>query len=78
MTTSSTRLRNSGRNVARSASRTFVSISSSFPVPAYSWIQSEPTLLVMMITVLRKLTTRPCPSVSRPSSSTWSSTLNTS
>jgi hypothetical protein len=37
-----------------------------------------PRLLVRMISVLVKSTTRPCPSVSRPSSSTCSSTLNTS
>src|SRR5438128_1904961 len=35
-------------------------------------------LLVMMMTVFLKSTVRPCPSVSRPSSSTCSSTLNTS
>src|SRR6185437_9470900 len=35
-------------------------------------------LEVMMITVLRKFTVRPCPSVSRPSSSTCSSVFNTS
>ena len=33
---------------------------------------------VMMMIVLRKSTVRPWPSVSLPSSSTWSSTLNTS
>jgi hypothetical protein len=39
---------------------------------------SLPMLEVMTITVLRKSTVRPCPSVSRPSSSTCSSRLNTS
>ncbi len=33
---------------------------------------------VMISTVLVKSTVRPCPSVSRPSSSTWSRMLNTS
>ena len=37
-----------------------------------------PTLLVMMMTVFLKSTVRPWPSVRRPSSSTWSRTLNTS
>ena len=41
-------------------------------------ISSEPTLLVMISTVLRKSTVRPCESVSRPSSSTCSSVLKTS
>ena len=35
-------------------------------------------LLVMMMTVFRKSTSRPWLSVSRPSSRIWSSTLNTS
>src|SRR6185369_12617792 len=39
---------------------------------------SVPRLEVRMITVLRKSTVRPCPSVSRPSSRTWSNTLKTS
>ncbi len=37
-----------------------------------------PRFEVMMMTVLRKSTVRPWPSVSRPSSSTWSRTLKTS
>jgi hypothetical protein len=37
-----------------------------------------PTFEVMMMTVLRKSTVRPWPSVSRPSSSNWSKVLNTS
>jgi hypothetical protein len=37
-----------------------------------------PMLLVMITTVFLKSTVRPCESVSRPSSSTWSRTLNTS
>ena len=39
---------------------------------------SEPMFEVMMITVLRKSTVRPCASVSLPSSRTCSSVLNTS
>ena len=46
--------------------------------PANDWICPLPTLLVMITTVFRKSTVRPCESVSRPSSRTWSSTLNTS
>ena len=38
----------------------------------------EPTLLVMITRVFLKSTVRPWPSVRRPSSSTWSRTLNTS
>jgi hypothetical protein len=40
--------------------------------------KSAPRFEVMMISVLRKSTVRPWPSVSRPSSSTCSNTLNTS
>ena len=39
---------------------------------------SEPRLLVITMTVLVKSTVRPCESVSRPSSSTWSRMLKTS
>ena len=39
---------------------------------------SVPRFEVRMMTVFLKSTVRPCPSVSRPSSSTCSSTLNTS
>src|SRR3546814_1811320 len=42
------------------------------------WICCDPRLDVMMMTVLRKSTVRPWPSVRRPSSSTCNSTLNTS
>jgi hypothetical protein len=43
---------------------------------ASSW--SAPMLLVMRMTVLAKSAVRPCASVSRPASSTWSSVLKTS
>ena len=43
-----------------------------------AWMWCEPMLLVRMITVFLKSTVRPCPSVRRPSSSTWSSTFQTS
>jgi hypothetical protein len=39
---------------------------------------AERTFEVMMITVLRKSTVRPCPSVRRPSSRIWRSTSKTS
>ena len=42
---------------------------------AISWL---PRFEVMMMTVLRKSTVRPWPSVRRPSSRTWSRTLKTS
>src|SRR5438445_702114 len=41
-----------------------------------SWICCPPRLEVMIRTVLRKSTVRPWPSVRRPSSSSWSRTLN--
>jgi hypothetical protein len=46
--------------------------------PAICMIICEPRLLVITITVFLKSTVRPWPSVSRPSSSTCSSTLKTS
>ncbi len=77
MIVSSTRLRNSGRKLARSASITLALISGTFDsfIPR---IACDPRLLVMITTVLRKSTTLPWPSVRRPSSSTWSRMLNTS
>ena len=45
---------------------------------ALSHADSTPPMDMVMISVLEKSTTRPCPSVSRPSSSTCNSTLNTS
>ena len=45
---------------------------------AFSLQPALARLLVMMIRVFLKSTIRPWPSVKRPSSSTWSSTLNTS
>jgi len=81
VTMSSMRFKNSGRNVARSASsmaRCFVSSAFSSPFSENSRMNCDPTLLVMMMIVFLKLTTRPWPSVRRPSSRTCSSTLNTS
>ncbi len=80
---SSSRLMNSGRKCRRR-----VSISSSRALPGSgvsspSWrsrraMTSAPTLLVAMIRVLVKSTTRPLPSVRRPSSKTCSRILCTS
>ena len=42
------------------------------------WMSCEPRFEVITITVFLKSTVRPWPSVRRPSSSTWSSALNTS
>src|SRR5690242_17657558 len=78
---SSTRLRNSGRKWLRSSSRTRCSTrsqpagSSCAPASTMYWL---PMFEVMMITELRKSTTLPWLSVSRPSSRIWSSTLKTS
>ena len=67
---SSTRFRNSGRKWPRTtpitSSRTLATSSPSFCRDRYS----DPRFEVMMISTLRKSTVRPCPSVSRPSSST--------
>src|SRR5208282_3477360 len=76
-TISSTRLRNSGRKVARSASMASARAFAGSVVPS-STSAVEPTLLVMTMTELRKFTTRPFPSVRRPSSRIWRRTLNTS
>ena len=78
-TTSSIRLRNSGLKVWRRASLTLDWTSSGVAFAASApAMYCEPTLLVMMMIVFLKLTTRPWPSVSLPSSSTWSRTLKTS
>ena len=71
---SSRRLRNSGRNVLRTASITSSRIASVIT----GWSRySEPALLVRMITASLKLATRPWASVSRPSSMICSSTSST-
>src|SRR6185369_1950464 len=79
-TMSSRRFRNSGRKCARisaiTRSRASGLISPSDTASAVS--HSEPMLEVMMMTVLRKSTVRPCASVSRPLSRTCSSVLKTS
>src|SRR5947207_412389 len=67
MMTSSTRFRNSGLNVWRIISSTLVSACSHPPCPASSRY-CEPMFEVMMSTLLRKSTVRPCASVKRPSS----------
>jgi hypothetical protein len=75
---SSSRFRNSGRNAARTASITCPrTLSTSSPSGRLAR-NSLPRLEVSTISALRKSTVRPCPSVSLPSSSTWSSTLKTS
>src|SRR3954454_11559378 len=79
-TVSSTRLRNSGRKWPRSSAITRSRASGlSWPsavTPSSRYC--DPMFDVMMITVLRKSTVRPCASVSRPSSSTCSRVLKTS
>src|SRR6267143_394939 len=79
MMMSSTRFKNSGLNAWRSSSITFVSDCSHAicPVPA-SIKYCDPMFDVMISTVLRKSTVRPCESVSRPSSRICSRMLNTS
>ena len=77
MIVSSTRFRNSGRNVWRSSSSTLVSTCSQFSVPI-SRMYGDPMFDVMMSTVFRKSTVRPWESVRRPSSRICSSTLKTS
>ena len=78
MIVSSIRLRNSGRNAVLRTFWISRRIRASSPVPASSAMIWLPRFEVMMMTVLRKSTVRPWPSVSRPSSRTWSSTLKTS
>ena len=89
---SSIRFRNSGRNDSRSrrmqlllqvvlrplAARSGRAAPAKPSGPPRRVIRSEPRLLVMIRTVFLKSTVRPWPSVSRPSSSTWSRMLNTS
>ena len=78
-TISSMRLMNSGRKCclhARPSPRS--SSARSCPRRPSPGSRCEPRFEVMTITVLRKSTVRPWPSVRRPSSSTCSSTLNTS
>ena len=75
---SSTRLRNSGRKCERTTPMTS-SRTASVSWPSFWFTRySEPRFEVMMMSVLRKSTVRPWPSVRRPSSSTCSRTLNTS
>mmetsp|Transcript_9329 Transcript_9329/g.30795 ORF Transcript_9329/g.30795 Transcript_9329/m.30795 type:complete len:203 (+) Transcript_9329:55-663(+) len=72
---SSTRLTNSGRKLARTAPSTC----SLAAAPTSGLTRNcDPMLDVMMMIALRKLTTRPCESVTRPSSRIWSRMLNTS
>src|SRR6266852_2104506 len=79
MMMSSTRFRNSGLNACRNSSVTFVSAcSQATPLVPASIRYCEPMFDVMMSTVLRKSTVRPCESVRRPSSRIWSNTLKTS
>ena len=78
VTMSSMRFRNSGLNEACRALSTASFMAALSPVFAASRMYWEPTLLVMMMMAFLKLTTRPWPSVSLPSSSTCSSTLKTS
>ena len=77
-TTSSSRFRNSGRKRSRTARITAGRAASMSALSGSSAIAWLPRLLVSTMMVLRKSTVRPCPSVSRPSSSTCRSTLNTS
>ena len=77
-TISSSRLRNSGRNRSLTARITAGRAASMSAVSGSSAIAWLPRLLVSTMMVLRKSTVRPCPSVSRPSSSTWSKMLKTS
>ena len=82
---SSMRLRNSGRIDLLSSAKTSFLVFSSVACTSFlsspakcSWISWAPRLVVMMTIVFLKLATRPLLSVSRPSSSTCSSVLNTS
>ena len=73
------RLRNSGRKLFRSSIMTLSRTLSGIVSPVTpSRRKREPRFEVMMMTVFLKSTVRPCESVMRPSSKTWSSTLNTS
>ena len=77
-TTSSMRLMNSGRNVARRAPSMACFIAFSSPCSANSRMNCDPTFDVMMMMAFLNDTTRPWPSVRRPSSSTCNRMLNTS
>ena len=73
---SSRRFRNSGLNVARTTAITVSRLVSS----SRDWfaISADPRFEVRIRIVFRKSTVRPCPSVSRPSSRTWSRMSKTS
>ena len=74
---SSSRFKNSGRKCSRNIVCTrFLNCGLSRSRAAA--ISRDPRFDVRMMTVLQKSTVRPWPSVSRPSSSTWRSTLKTS
>ena len=73
---SSTRFRNSGLNCG--AQRGLDLLAHALLVGLAPTMNCEPTFEVMIRTVFLKSTVRPWPSVSRPSSSTCSSTLKTS
>ena len=83
---SSIRFKNSGLNAFFSAASTDALMPSFSDLDFFAVakpngsfaMSSVPRLLVMMTTVLRKSTVRPWPSVSRPSSRSWSRVLNTS
>jgi murein DD-endopeptidase MepM/ murein hydrolase activator NlpD len=75
---SSSRLRNSGRKCARTTAITWRGRTVLVLALRLVDQNSLPRFEVMTISVLRKSTVRPWPSVRRPSSSTCSSTLNTS
>ncbi len=76
-TISSMRLMNSGRNWVFTSAMT-AALMAVYSAPTIDWMSCEPRLEVITSTVFLKSTVRPWPSVSRPSSSTWSSALNTS
>jgi hypothetical protein len=77
-TVSSMRFRNSGRKWLLDLAPHRLADLLRVGCPAICMIRCEPRLLVITITVFLKSTVRPWPSVRRPSSSTWSSTLKTS
>mmetsp|Transcript_26063 Transcript_26063/g.40779 ORF Transcript_26063/g.40779 Transcript_26063/m.40779 type:complete len:231 (-) Transcript_26063:1386-2078(-) len=79
MICSSSLFKNSGRKrrFISSITRCLISWSVS-GVPPSSKMTSDPMFDVKMMMVFLKLTVRPCPSVTRPSSRTCSKTLNTS
>ena len=82
---SSIRFKNSGRIVFFNSSSTWIFVSSTtlscvagVIFSKFSRIKEEPKLLVMIMIVFLKLTTRPLLSVNRPSSKTCNKMLNTS